>query len=205
MDTINFMLKRIGIPEDLYGARMTDLDADTRSRMATAAEAGHGAFLCGPVGCGKSHAVVARLVDEYERQCAQPHGYAGKLDMCEARAKPFRFETEKGLFLRIRTSFDRQRRSADGESDIDIIDEYCNYDWLVIDDLGVSKPTEFVVDTLDHIIDWRYSKRKSKRTDITSNLSLDELAQKLDDRITSRIAGMCDVIKLVGSDRRMGK
>lgn len=41
---------------------------------------------------------------------------------------------------------------------------------------------------------------------ITSNLSLDNLrARFADDRLTSRIAGMCKILEITGADRRLGK
>jgi DNA replication protein DnaC len=41
---------------------------------------------------------------------------------------------------------------------------------------------------------------------ITANLSLDDLAQKLgDDRLSSRIAGMSEVIEVIGPDMRLVK
>jgi len=39
---------------------------------------------------------------------------------------------------------------------------------------------------------------------ITSNLTLDEIAEKVGDRIASRIAGMCKVVEVRGKDRRIG-
>ena len=40
---------------------------------------------------------------------------------------------------------------------------------------------------------------------ISSNLTLDQIAARLDDRVASRIAGMCEVIRLQGKDRRLRK
>jgi DNA replication protein DnaC len=40
-------------------------------------------------------------------------------------------------------------------------------------------------------------------TIITSNLTLEEVSEKVGDRIASRIAGMCKVIELKGIDRRV--
>ena len=47
--------------------------------------------------------------------------------------------------------------------------------------------------------------RKLSGVIISSNLSLDEIGQKIDDRTASRIVEMCEVIKLDGADRRMQK
>ena len=50
-------------------------------------------------------------------------------------------------------------------------------------------------------MDRRY--REELRTIITSNLSIEEIQEKLDDRIASRIVGMCRVCILQGRDRRV--
>lgn len=72
---------------------------------------------------------------------------------------------------------------------------------LIIDDIGVEKATEWVAETLTKIIDRRYEERLP--TIFTSNLSLDQLAEKIGDRVPSRIAEMCHVEKLEGDDRRI--
>lgn len=72
---------------------------------------------------------------------------------------------------------------------------------LFIDDIGAEKNTEFVDETLYHLINTR--NEKMLPTFFTSNLSLKELAKKNGDRLASRIAGMCEIIKLEGEDKRI--
>ena len=63
--------------------------------------------------------------------------------------------------------------------------------------------TEYSMSIFYEILDGRLMQKQNGLI-ITSNLSLNELAVKMgDDRITSRIAGMCRVISLGGDDRRM--
>lgn len=70
------------------------------------------------------------------------------------------------------------------------IEKYMNVDLLVIDDFLTTKPTEWVIETLYRIINHRYE--NMKKTIITSNLSLPEIEERLQDqRITSRIDRMC--------------
>ena len=90
-------------------------------------------------------------------------------------------------------------------SEKEIIDKYSWGDVLVFDDLGVEKqkPSEWALRTLYIIIDRRYL--EDLRTIITSNLGIEEVEEKLDDRIASRIAGMCKVRILQGGDRRVRK
>ena len=58
-----------------------------------------------------------------------------------------------------------------------------------------------MVETLHRIVDKRY--REVLPTIVTSNSSLDELADRVGDRIPSRLAETCDIIKLEGGDRRL--
>jgi len=67
--------------------------------------------------------------------------------------------------------------------------------------IGVEKTTEWARQTLDYIIYERDNNLKPMV--ITSNLSLDEIAEKIDGRISSRLAGMGKVIQLKGSDYRL--
>jgi hypothetical protein len=72
---------------------------------------------------------------------------------------------------------------------------------LILDDIGTEKPSEWAQQNIFLIIDRRYE--TLRQTIFTSNLSLDELSERLGDRITSRIAEMCKVIELKGKDRRI--
>lgn len=76
-------------------------------------------------------------------------------------------------------------------------------DLLVIDDIGAEKMTEYVRQIAYFIINER--EQNMKQTIITSNYNLDQIDQMIDSRVSSRIAGMCEVIKLTGKDRRVSK
>jgi len=100
------------------------------------------------------------------------------------------------LLLEIRDSYRGNEISEKA-----IIDKYSWGDVLVLDNLGVEKTSDWVLQTLYTIIDRRY--REELRTIITSNLSIEEIREKLDDKIASRIVGMCRVCILRGMDRRV--
>jgi DNA replication protein DnaC len=72
---------------------------------------------------------------------------------------------------------------------------------VLIDDLGVEKDSEWVVETIDRIIDKKYE--DVVPLIITSNLSLNDLGVRMGDRIASRIAQMCEVVEVTGLDRRL--
>jgi DNA replication protein DnaC len=76
---------------------------------------------------------------------------------------------------------------------------------FVVDDLGVQKDSEHALTVLYEILDRRDMNMRHGLI-ITSNLPLDMLAKKMgDDRITSRIAGMCRIVKVGGHDHRVSK
>ncbi|MFA6325044.1 MAG: ATP-binding protein [Candidatus Paceibacterota bacterium] len=72
---------------------------------------------------------------------------------------------------------------------------------LIIDDLGSQKMTEWVQDRIYEIVNKRYE--DVVPTIFTSNLSMQDLSGVIGDRITSRIIGSCNIIKLDGEDRRL--
>lgn len=91
----------------------------------------------------------------------------------------------------------------DFKNNEDNFEDYLEYKGLLfIDDIGVEKNTEFVDETLYHLINIRCEKMLP--TFFTSNLSIKELSQKNGDRIASRIVGMCEIVKLEGKDKRIG-
>jgi DNA replication protein DnaC len=84
----------------------------------------------------------------------------------------------------------------------DIAEMYAKYDGiLAIDDLGAEKITDYVRQITYCIINQR--ELDLLPTIITSNYLLSQIDQQIDERISSRIAGMCEVIKLTGKDRRI--
>jgi len=72
---------------------------------------------------------------------------------------------------------------------------------LILDDLGAEKLTDFVRQTTYFILNER--EQWNLRTIITSNFTLSKLDEQVDPRISSRIAGMCKVLKFNGKDRRL--
>ena len=73
----------------------------------------------------------------------------------------------------------------------------------MIDDLGAEKTTDFVRQTLYYIVNER--EQNELPIIVTSNYTLKDLAAKFDERISSRLAGMCKQVKLTGTDRRVKK
>jgi len=92
---------------------------------------------------------------------------------------------------------------TDYENKVELVDDYKTFKGcLVIDDFGAEKMTDFVRQVSYLIINYREQNRL--QTVITSNFTLDEIDMYIDRRISSRIAGMCRVVKMSG-DKRINK
>lgn len=83
------------------------------------------------------------------------------------------------------------------------LDRLAKLEVLVLDDLGVEKDSEYNLGTLYELLDARAMSRRHGLV-ITSNLGPEELAAKMgDDRLPSRIFGMCAVHRLEAPDARL--
>jgi DNA replication protein DnaC len=75
-------------------------------------------------------------------------------------------------------------------------------DLLHIDDLGAEKRTDWVLEQLYSIINERWQEQRS--IIVTTNLvDVDELRAQIGPRTVSRLHEMCDLIPIMGRDRRM--
>lgn len=72
---------------------------------------------------------------------------------------------------------------------------------LFLDDIGAEKISDWVLEKLYMIINKRYEEMLP--TIYTSNCTIQELAERVGDRIASRIVESCFVIKKEGKDRRL--
>lgn len=81
-----------------------------------------------------------------------------------------------------------------------IINQISSIPILIIDDIGVEKTTDFVLQSAYLILNKR--EQAELPTYGTSNLTIGQIKEKLDDRIASRIEGMCEVLIVGGEDQR---
>lgn len=81
-----------------------------------------------------------------------------------------------------------------------VLENFCNCDLLIIDDLGAEFCTQFSITTIGNIVNERLV--KSLPTIISSNLSGEELIQKYSERTASRILGKYRILFFVGDDIR---
>jgi len=75
-------------------------------------------------------------------------------------------------------------------------------DLLVLDDLAVEKPSEWTTERLDLIVNGRWL--DGRPTIVTSNLTPENLARALGERVWSRLVGDALVYRVPGKDRRRG-
>lgn len=92
----------------------------------------------------------------------------------------------------------------EGESVDEILKNIARTEVLIFDDIGAEgKLTDFVRQVFYYLINER--EQWCLKTIFTSNFSLDRLDGYIDSRISSRIAGMCDIIEIKSKDRRLIK
>lgn len=134
-------------------------------------------FLHGPCGVGKTHLACAAV-----REVVWSGGTAVAM-------KPSRLTR----YLRVKESDVQEAR----------LRELASVDVLLIDELGIGSETAFARQCLQEIMDMRKDNYRNGLI-VTSNYSLDEYASKLgEDPIPSRLAELCQVVKVAGADRRM--
>lgn len=157
--------------ESFHGAERLKEDL---SRMANN---GVSVLLTGGTGSGKTHLAVAMLAGYLKN-------HADAL-----------FITLPDMLLEIRSAFsDKSTTTEKG-----LVELYSSRQFMVLDDLGAEKPSEFTVSALSLILDRRI--RQEKQTVITTNLSMEAIEEYSSSRIASRISEM-EVIKVNMPDYR---
>lgn len=144
-----------------------------------------GLFLVGPPGIGKTHLAVAVL----KRVVAK--GLRGL------------FYDTRELLRVIRSTYDPVARRAE----MDVLEPVMTADLLVLDDLGAEKTSEWVEETLNLVVNTRYSERR--HTIFTSNYEEkpdpadpDSLLVRVGFRMHSRLYEMCEFLEFDGADYR---
>lgn len=82
-------------------------------------------------------------------------------------------------------------------------DKYFECDLLILDDLGTELANQFTVSCLYNVINMRINRRLP--TIISTNLMQNELMQKYNERITSRLFGEFRILPFLGTDIRLQK
>jgi DNA replication protein DnaC len=109
------------------------------------------------------------------------------------------------LFISVPELLDTIRLSFNDEKmkSADLLGSAKRTQILVLDDIGTEKPSDWVKDTLFVLINYRYLQMLP--TILTTNCPQSELAQRLGDRIASRLVEMCKMVKIDDKDQRLIK
>lgn len=148
-----------------------------------------GILFTGPVGVGKTHLAVSILKGLTER------GF------------PCLFYEFGALLKEIQDSYNPATKT----SELAVLAPVLNAEVLVLDELGASKPTDWVKDTMAHIINTRYN--DNRVTIFTTNYpderpakaSEEILEDRIGVRLRSRLFEMCKTIEMKGDDYRRTK
>lgn len=124
----------------------------------------------------------------------------GILRELAARGNSVLFQTVPELLDRIRATYSQSGDLREGASESEVMESIKNVDVLVLDDLGTENVRPWVIEKMFIIINHRYN--RNLRTIITSNIDLDQLADRIGDRIAWRIAESSVVYKLKGPNLR---
>jgi DNA replication protein DnaC len=161
-----------------------------------------GLLLIGPIGTGKTHLAVG-IVQELIR----------------GKGVPCRFCDYRELLKEIQNSYNPSVQTTE----LEILRPIFDAEVLVLDELGAVKPTEWVWDTVSHILNSRYNDKKT--TIITTNFENlppgefqargrtasdsariaargETLGDRITERMRSRLHEMCKVVQLDGIDFR---
>jgi len=137
-----------------------------------------GLFLNGPCGVGKTHLAVALI-------------------------QKFYFDLEESVGFIRPHSLVRMLRGRFGSEEEEILQGFARKKLLVVDDIGLGKGTQYMLDLLYDIFDFRIS-NGIRGIIITSNIDLDAIRDKFGDkRLSSRISDLCDGILMGGPDGRL--
>jgi DNA replication protein DnaC len=156
---------------------------------------GRGLLVTGSIGVGKTHLAVGIL----------------QALVAERGAKGLFFDY-RDLLKQVQNSYN----SKVSATELEILAPVFDAEVLVLDELGASKPTDWVWDTVAHILNTRYNDRRT--TIITTNyanagpLGLENgprpsmreetLGDRIGERMRSRLQEMCVVVEMQGEDFR---
>ncbi len=161
--------------------------------------AGTGLLLTGSIGVGKTHLAVGIL-----QSLVTERGATGL------------FYDYRDLLKQVQNSYNQKVAATE----LEILRPVFEAEVLVLDELGAAKPTDWVWDTVAHILNTRYNDRRTTiittnyanfgplGTDSAANGSArasmreETLGDRIGERMRSRLQEMCVVIEMHGEDFR---
>lgn len=154
-------------------------DCEMGRRVYDAARSGRGAYLYGPCGTGKTYAAACAV----------------RLAVMDGR---------KARLVSVSRLLEDARREYDG-GERGVLDRAARTWLLALDDLGAERPTEWAIERVCDLVDYRVM--RNLPTIFTSNYRLGDIRNRFGDvegmRVASRIGGACEIIEVGGKDRRI--
>lgn len=167
------------IPSKYRKIVIEDLDSKEKNEIYDMALEGKSYFFHGGAGTGKTF--LACLI--------------GK-DLT-LKNKNVQYLSFPAFVVRLQSSFRDNEESA-----YQLLNRYAKEpEVLILDDLGAEGLTPLIQRSIYYIINER--EQWDKQIIITSNFSLTEIDEQIDPRISSRIKGICQIVKIGGKDRRL--
>jgi DNA replication protein DnaC len=145
-----------------------------------------GFLFMGTCGVGKTHLSVAIL-----------------RELIEKRGVPCLFYEFSSLLKEIQNSYNPISQT----SELTVLSPVIEAEVLVLDELGATKPTDWVHDTMMQVINARYNGRKltiftTNYTDTRRQPSEETLEDRIGARLRSRLYEMCKTVVIEGEDYR---
>jgi DNA replication protein DnaC len=158
--------------------------AYTLARTYPAVE--RGLLFMGSVGVGKTHLTVAII-----------------RDLLEQKGVNCLFYEFGALLKEIQNSYNPVSKT----SELTVLSPVFEAEVLVLDEIGASKPTDWVRDTMMHIINTRYNEKKltiftTNYLDKRKNERDETLEDRIGARLRSRLYEMCKTVHIEGEDYR---
>lgn len=164
------------VPEVITWANSL-IERSTRTRRDLCAiDCGRSLMLLGPIGTGKTYEAYGVI----------------RLLAASGASLGWRVVTAADLYAQL-----RPRHGVDSES---VFEDIARTRFLVLDDLGAAKGSEWTEEVNYRLINHRYEQELP--TLITSNVPPRELSAALGERVASRLYEMADRVALKGADRR---
>lgn len=178
MSEIQAYKPKFPLPKRYADVKYDDVPPVIRETVEQLRESRKGLFLHGSVGTGKTHIAYAIAKEMYEERRVQ-----------------VKFWNSAELMNRIRESYGNRYEG-------DYVDEILAFKGLlVIDDVGSERLTDWVAEQFYLIVNKKYNDMLP--VIFTSNFNVGELAERVGERVASRLVEMCEVIELGGEDRRL--